>query len=62
MSFTSKIEVQNPYDVLFIGLSNYIAKRLGVPLDDRDFQYIDEKEIEAFKYQEVSISSESLFI
>jgi hypothetical protein len=53
MSFTSKIEVQNPYDLLFVGLSNYIAKRLDVPIDDRDFQYIEEKEIEAFKYQEV---------
>jgi len=53
MSYTSSIKVNSPYELLLVGVSNYISKRLELPQDDRDFQYLDEKQIEAFKYQEV---------
>lgn len=53
MSYTSSIKVNSPYELLLVGVSNYISKRLELPQDERDFQYLDEKQIEAFKYQEV---------
>ena len=53
MAYTSNIKVNSPYELLLVGVSNYISKRLELPQDERDFQYLDEKQIEAFKYQEV---------
>lgn len=53
MAFTDNIEVRSPYELLLVGMSNYLSRRLDIDEDTRDFQYIDEKKIEAFKYAEV---------
>lgn len=53
MAFTKDLEVNSPYELLFVGISNYLSRRLGLEEDVRDFQYLDEKKIENFKYQEV---------
>ena len=53
MGFTKEIAINSPYEILLIGVANYMAERLGVDADLRSCQHIDEKKIEAFKYQEV---------
>lgn len=53
MAFTDNIEVRSPYELLLVGMSNYLSRRLDIDEDTRDFQYLDEKKIEAFKYAEV---------